>query len=79
MSLVSIELSHEAAEGPEIMNCPMWEISKIPQDWRTALCSSIIPVYWTGIFQPAKGTILAPNSTCLGSKGVDLINGSSLI
>ena len=76
MSLVSMEFSHAAAEPPATVNCPMWEMSKMPQVSRTALCSSRMPVYCTGIFQPAKGTILAPSSTCLAAREVDLTSVS---
>ena len=39
-----------AAEPPATVNCPMWEMSKMAQASRTALCSSRMPVYCTGIF-----------------------------
>ena len=41
----------------------MCETSNTPQSVRTALCSAITPSYWTGISQPANGTIRAPSAT----------------
>ncbi len=42
----------------------MCETSKTPAEERTALCSSTIDVYCTGISQPAKGTMRAPSAAC---------------
>ena len=46
--------------GPVVSISPMCETSKTPALVRTARCSSLMPVYWTGISQPANGTSLAP-------------------
>ena len=48
----------------------MCETSKTPQSVRTARCSGITPSYWTGISQPANGTIRAPAATCRSWSGV---------
>ena len=37
----------------------MCETSNAPQSVRTARCSGITPSYWTGISQPANGTMRA--------------------
>ena len=50
-----------AAFGPSTWNWPMWETSKTPRSRRTARCSGITPSYWTGISQPANGTMRAPS------------------
>src|SRR4051812_12684696 len=42
----------------------MCETSKRPAASRTARCSSVTPLYCTGISQPANGTIFAPSFTC---------------
>ena len=47
----------------------MWEISKMPALVRTAVCSSMIDEYWTGMFQPAKGTRRAPSARWALSSG----------
>jgi hypothetical protein len=52
----------------------MCEISKIPQAVRTAVCSSMIEEYCTGMFQPAKETSLAPRATWALSRGELLIS-----
>ena len=49
---------------------PMWETSKTPTPLRTARCSSITPRYWTGIDQPANGTMRAPRDTWRACSGV---------
>src|SRR4051812_28219656 len=48
----------------------MCETSKTPESVRTAMCSGITPSYWTGISQPANGTIRAPRATCRSKSGV---------
>ena len=48
----------------------MCETSKTPQSLRTARCSGITPSYWTGISQPANGTIRAPAATWRPWSGV---------
>ena len=47
----------------------MWEMSKIPTLVRTAVCSSMMEEYWTGMFQPAKGTRRAPRAWWAPSSG----------
>src|SRR5450432_4144992 len=42
----------------------MCETSKRPAAVRTARCSSTMPLYWTGISQPAKGTRRPPSLLC---------------
>src|SRR3990170_3038973 len=64
MSYVQTWRRSAAACGPVTSKRPMWETSNIPAAVRTALCSSMMPVYWTGISQPAKGTMRAPRRTC---------------
>jgi sulfate permease, SulP family len=68
MLLVSIRLSQAAAAGPLTRNWPMWEMSKIPALVRTAVCSSMIEEYCTGMFHPAKGTRRAPSARWAPSK-----------
>src|ERR1700688_4629429 len=57
----------------------IWLTSNSPHFWRTALCSAVMPAgYWTGISNPAKGTILAPRATWMSWNGVcfrDMIDG----
>ena len=48
----------------------MCETSKTPQSVRTARCSAMTPSYWTGISQPAKGTMRAPAATWRSWSGV---------
>jgi hypothetical protein len=56
------EIGELAASGPWISISPMWLTSKTPTARRTAWCSSMIPVYWTGMSHPPKSTILAPRA-----------------
>src|ERR1035437_5959214 len=55
----------------------MWLTSKTPAAWRTALCSSMIPEYWTGMSHPPKSTILAPSARWTEFKGVDRRAGAA--
>src|SRR5260370_14816133 len=48
----------------------MWLTSKTPTAVRTALCSSMIPEYWTGMSHPPKSTILAPRERWTEWSGV---------
>ena len=50
----------------------MWLTSNTPARSRTAMCSSRIPPYWTGISQPANGTSFAPAATWRSCSGVRL-------
>src|SRR5438093_12488561 len=71
-SLVQSRWTMASASGPSISNSPMWLMSKSPTARRTARCSSTMPVYWTGISQPPKGTIRAPALTWTSRSGVRL-------
>mmetsp|Transcript_15977 Transcript_15977/g.41317 ORF Transcript_15977/g.41317 Transcript_15977/m.41317 type:complete len:303 (-) Transcript_15977:29-937(-) len=49
----------------------MWLTSKRPAFSRVCRCDCMIPsLYWTGISQPAKGTIFAPRRTCTSYSAV---------
>ena len=48
----------------------MCDRSNRPTALRTVRCSSMIEAYWTGISQPANGTIRAPSATCAACSGV---------
>ena len=63
--------------GPSTWIWPMCETSKTPRSRRTARCSGITPSYWTGMSQPANGTIRAPRATWRSCSGV-LRRASSL-
>src|SRR6476659_6742099 len=69
-SFESAPCSSSPARGPSTSSSPMCETSNTPASVRTARCSGITPSYWTGISQPAKGTIRAPSSTCRSWSGV---------
>ena len=62
-SFESSDWSSSCAFGPSTWNWPMCETSKTPQSLRTARCSGMTPSYWTGISQPANGTMRAPAAT----------------
>src|SRR5450756_643434 len=55
----------------------MWLTSKTPTAWRTALCSSMIPEYWTGMSHPPKSTILAPSARWTEFRGVNRRAGAA--
>src|SRR6478672_11931335 len=69
-SFESVAWSRSRAVGPSTSSSPMCETSKTPASVRTALCSWITPSYWTGISQPANGTIRAPRATWRSCSGV---------
>src|SRR5438445_4816954 len=71
-SLLVTRWTAPSAPGPRTSNSPMWLMSKRPTAPRTVRCSSMIPVYCTGISQPPKGTILAPALTWTSRSGVRL-------
>ena len=48
----------------------MWLTSNSPARVRTAMCSSVIPEYSTGMSQPANSTMRAPLATCTACSGV---------
>src|SRR5688572_2216293 len=50
----------------------MWLTSNSPARVRTAMCSSVMPEYSTGMSQPANSTIRAPIARCLAFRGVFL-------
>src|SRR5436190_734836 len=58
-------------------NCPMCEMSNTPACSRTALCSSTIPAYCTGISHPAKGTMRALRATCFSCRGLRFRDSAS--
>ena len=62
-SFESSDCSSSVVRGPSISISPMCETSKTPASVRTARCSGITPSYWTGISQPANGTMRAPRAT----------------
>ena len=49
VSFVVIRWTNAWASAPRTSNSPMWETSNTPALFRTALCSSRIPVYWIGM------------------------------
>ncbi len=55
-----------SAPGPAMSNSPMWDTSNRPARVRTARCSSMMPVYCTGISHPLNGTMRAPAATWAG-------------
>ena len=63
-SLVVRRCSAASAPVPSTSNSPMWLTSKSPTATRTARCSSMMPVYCTGISHPPNGTMRAPAFTC---------------
>jgi len=50
----------------------MCETSNTPQAWRTALCSSMMLVYWIGMSNPPKELMTAPRALCRSYKQVFL-------
>ncbi len=58
------------ASLPLMMKSPMWDTSNAPEWVLTAMCSSMIDVYWMGMSQPAKKTIFAPRAACWSRIGV---------
>src|SRR3954454_13872383 len=69
-SLDSVRWRNSSACGPRVSISPMCETSNTPACSRTARCSSRTPAYWTGISQPANGTILAPAASCRSNRAV---------
>src|SRR5262245_47567142 len=57
----------------------MWLTSKTPAARRVARCSSRIPVYWTGISHPPKGTMRAPALRWAACSGVRFSTGSATV
>ena len=61
-----------SASAPAISISPMWLTSNSPARVRTAMCSSAMPVYSTGMSQPPNSTMRAPSERCLAWRGVFL-------
>src|SRR5829696_7137609 len=71
-SLESSRCSSASAPCPDVSTSPMWLTSTLPARSRTAMCSSRMPAYCTGISQPANGTSFAPAATWRSCSGVRL-------
>src|SRR4051794_31881370 len=69
-SLVRTCWRNSAACGPQLSISPMCETSNTPARSRTAMCSSRMPPYWTGMSQPANGTSFAPSAAWRPCSGV---------
>jgi len=59
MSFVTSASMTATAFGPVSQSSPMCDTSNNPARCRTASCSAEMPLYWTGISNPANGTIRA--------------------
>ena len=53
----------------------MWLTSNRPAPVRTAMCSAVMPLYSSGMSQPPKGTIFAPDARWRALSGVFLSGG----
>ena len=71
-SFVTRAFRNEAEPAPLTSNSPMWLTSNSPAARLTALCSSRMLRYCTGISQPAKSTSLAPCARWKSLSGVRL-------
>ena len=71
-SLEVISCTAASASRPAISICPMWLTSNSPARVRTAMCSSTIPEYSTGMSHPPNSTIRAPSDRCAAFSGVFL-------
>ena len=60
------------ASAPAISISPMWLTSNSPARVRTAMCSSVMPEYSTGMSQPPNGTMRALWPRCVACSGVCL-------
>ena len=69
-SFESAACRNACAPSPPTISWPMCETSKIPAAVRTARTSSITPAYWTGISNPANGTIRPPRARWRSKSGV---------
>jgi hypothetical protein len=78
-SLDSIRWRNRSASGPRVSTSPMCETSKTPTLFLTAMCSSLMPLYWTGISNPANGIIRAPAARCRSCSGVLRMAGPILL
>src|SRR6516164_4224261 len=63
-SLVKTGWIRSRAPAPANESRPMWLTSKMPAPVRTAVCASVMVVYWMGMSHPPKSTIRAPCETC---------------
>ena len=61
-SLDEMRWTAASASLPAISISPMWLTSNSPARVRTAMCSSAMPEYSTGMSQPPNGTIFAPEA-----------------
>ena len=61
-----------SASAPATSISPMWLTSNSPARVRTAMCSSTMPEYSTGMSQPPNSTIRAPRARCRAWSGVFL-------
>src|SRR6266542_540684 len=59
-----------SASAPAISISPMWLTSNSPARVRTAMCSSTMPEYSTGMSQPPNSTMRAPRDRCRTLSGV---------
>src|SRR3954471_24941110 len=60
------------ASAPAISISPMCDTSNRPARVRTAMCSSTMPLYSTGMSQPPNSTMRAPSARCRACSGVFL-------
>ncbi len=75
-SLHEMRCTAERASFPAISISPMWLTSNSPARWRTAMCSATMPEYSTGMSQPPKATIFAPDARWRALSGVFLRGAS---
>ena len=68
-SLLRVALTNSTAPGPRTTILPRWLTSKMPTADRTALCSSTIPEYCSGISQPPNSANFAPSASCRSCSG----------
>ena len=69
-SLLVMRWMPASASRPATSIWPMWLTSNNPARVRTAKCSSVMPLYSTGISQPPNGTKRAPIATWRAYSGV---------
>ena len=67
-----IRCTAASASLPATSISPMWLTSNSPARVRTAMCSSTMPEYSTGMSHPPNSTILAPRARCRACSGVFL-------
>ena len=69
-SEASAQASPSAAAGPSTQSSPMCDRSNRPARSRTLRCSSMMPLYWTGISQPPNSMSRAPAARCVSQSAV---------